>query len=197
MIGEDIYTGEKIKLIEVIAVVLVFVLGLGAWHIIAAIYGDYSSTVGVIINGDDEAFINRSATNTVAALIQSDTFIRENITERLNDGASVSDVREKVVLKTNDEVAIINITVTADSAEEASELARLFYDADYSYVSQRLNGCFVSTYSRPSEPEQERVSVADYRGCLTGGAAALVAVVVIYFIRIRKYRSRFVTEGER
>ncbi|MBQ8696343.1 MAG: hypothetical protein IJ519_01370 [Clostridia bacterium] len=148
----------------------------------------YTAQLSLVVNSpyDDPSGVNvaKSIIKTAVTVMRSETFIGDNIIEKGGIDMTVSEIKGISRFSIEEEALIAYIRVTADAPEKAYNIANAFYNADYSYINEKVEGCTVSTIDPPVMPEKPNEKSTTYTGFMTGLVTAILSAVAIVLITV-------------
>ena len=158
----------------------------------------YNAQLSLVVNSpyDDPSGVNvaKSIIETAVTVIRSETFINTNIRDKAGIDKTASEIKGMTRFSIEEDALIAYIRVTAGTPEEAYSIARAFFDADYSYVNEKVEGCTIATVDPPIMPVNPNAKNSTYTGFMTGLITAILAAVAIVLITV--FDTRIKTEDD-
>lgn len=171
-------------------VILAFAVGAaGGYVYMNNIKADtYTSQLSLVVNSqyDDPSGVTvaKNIIKTAVTVMRSETFIGDNIIDKGGIDMTVSEVRGVSRFSIEEEALVAYIRVTAATPELAYDIANAFYNADYSYINEKVDGCTVSTIDPPVMPDKANEKSSTYTGFMTGLISAILSAVAIVLITV-------------
>jgi len=148
----------------------------------------YNAQLSLVINSqyDSPTGVNvaKNIIKTAVTVIRSETFINSNIRDKAGIDKTASEVKSMTRFSIEEDALIAYIRVTGDTPEEAYDIAKAFFDADYSYINEKVDGCNVATVDPPVLPQNPNAKNSTYTGFMTGLISAILSAVAIVLITI-------------
>lgn len=147
----------------------------------------YDARISLVVNSRQDEYSDVGEAmriiKTAVALMNSETFINDNIVERGGIDKPVSEIEDMATFSIEEETLIAYIRITAASPELAYDIANAFYNADYSYIDTKVD-CSISTVDPPTLPEAANAKNSKNIGFMAGLVCAVLVALVITGITV-------------
>lgn len=171
-------------------IILVFAIGAGgAFFYMKNIKADtYTARLSLVVNsqyeGPSGVNVAKSVIKTAVTVMRSDTFIGENIIDKAGIDSTVSEIKGMSKFSIEEDALVAYIHVTAATPEKAFDVADAFFNADYSYINEKVDGCTVTTIDPPVMPTSPNAKSLTYTSFIAGLISAILAAGAIVLITV-------------